>query len=407
MNESVRAAVIGGGIVGCSVLYHLARLGWNDTLLIERKQLTSGSTWHAAGNVTFFGHYPSITKLYVDSLRTYLEAEAISGHSIGFHDAGSLRLATREEEVKAFQELESLYSSLEVDYEIVGVNDIKRIHPLIETDDLVGAAYTPGDGHLDAAAATYALAKAARKLGASLECNCRVEALEPRSDGKWNLKTSSSHLIAEHVVVATSFWAREMLSSVGLQLPVFALEHQEIITDSISEIERLEFELPTVRDPVAPANIRQDGTGLLCGIYESNPKAWMVDGIPDDFGETLLPADLERLEPHLQHVVDRIPVFGKSGIKVVNNGPICYTPDGCPLVGPVAGFSGLWIATGFCVGIGTGGGAGRYLSNWIINGIPPYDLAAVNPSRFQTNLKRLSVVKSIKKTYAMGYEFAE
>ena len=399
--------VIGGGIVGCSVLFHLAQHGWTDSILVEKSELTSGSTWHAAGNVTFFGHYPSITRLYVESVSSYLKAQSESDISIGFHRSGSLRLASTSEEIEYFTNLQSVFDELRVTYRVIDADEIRQLHPLLTTEDLVGAAHTPDDGHLDASGATHALAKAARNRGASIRCGTRVEEIEPTSDGRWKVVLSDSSVIAEHVVVANSFWARELLARLDINVPVFPLEHHELITESIPEIERLGFELPVIRDPVTPANFRQEGNGILCGVYESEPVPWGVDGIPRDYSGELLPNNIKILDAHLPHLFNRIPVFAQAGLKTVFNGLICYTPDGCPLLGPVMGFHGLWLATGFCIGIGTGGGSGNFLVNWIINGEPPYDLPAVSPDRFPHNLTSSEIVKSIIDTYASGYALQE
>lgn len=402
MTGHVRVAIIGGGIVGCSVLYWLARLGWSDTLLLERRELTSGSTWHAAGNVTFFGHYSSITRLYVNSVKTYLAAEEESGQSVGFHDAGSLRLATTPEELEAYRRLEPMYDEMSVPYNVVTPDEIAGLHPLLVTDGLYGAAATPTDGHVDASGATHALAKAARQRGAKIRRQCPVLSVHPENGG-WILETADGQVHAEHIVVAASFWSRELLEPLGLNLPLYPLEHHEVITDTIPELETLGFEVPTVRDPYAPSNTRQEGSGFLCGVYEANPKFWATDGIPQEFAEELLPPDTERLEPHLLRVVERLPAFGEAGIKTVNNGPICYTPNGCPLLGPVDSHPGLWLATGFAIGIGTGGGSAEYLASWMVSGEPDYDLPIVYPSRYSNDLTKERCLQMIHETYANGY----
>ena len=402
MSERHQVVIVGGGIVGCSVLYWLTKLGWTDALLLERRELTSGSTWHAAGNVTYFGHYSSITRLYVNSIRTYLQAEAESGQSVGFHDAGSLRLATTLAELTAYQRLEPMYDDIGVEYRVVTPKDIATIHPLLVTEDLLGAAHTPGDGHVDASGATHAMAKAARANGARIKRHCAVDGLKQTTDG-WELTTSQGKVEAEHVVLAASFWTRELAAQVGLDLPLYALEHHEVVTETVPELRALGFEVPTVRDPVAPSNTRQEGNGFLCGVYEAEPEFWATDGIPPDFAEELLPPDLERLEPHLLRVMDRIPAFGSSGIKAINNGPICYTPDGCPLLGPVESRRGLWLASGFCVGIGTGGGSGEFLAKWMVEGSAPYELPIVYPSRFGGPLSREACLDRIRSTYVSGY----
>ena len=403
MKIQVKVAIVGGGIVGCSVLYHLARLGCSDALLLEKHQLTDGSTWHAAGNVTFFGHYPSITQLYVNSLKTYQEAEQESGLHIGFHQSGSLRFATNEKELATYRQLQPLYDRLGIEYHVVGPNEIEKLHPLLDTTGLLGAAYTPQDGHLDPSGATHAMAKAAKSSGASIKTSCEVEHLAQQSDGKWQLFTSDCTIIADHVVIATSFWARDLLQTLGLQIPVFAVEHHDFLTEPVDAIRELSVELPAIRDPSIPANIRQEGNGLLCGIYESKPKLWATDGIPADFGRDLLPNDTERLDPHVLKTIERIPAYASVGIKKTINGPICYTPDGCPLLGPLSEYPGLWLATGFSIGIGTGGGSGHFLSHWIVDGAPPFEVPAVHPDRFPKQLDKRSAISSIIETYALGY----
>lgn len=402
MSDKVQVAVVGGGIVGCSVLYWLAKLGWTDLVLVERRELTSGSTWHAAGNVTYFGHYPSITQLYVNSIKTYLQAEKESGQSVGFHSTGSLRLATNQAELDAYKRLIPMYEELGTEYKVIGPEEIASIHPLLELDGVFGAAYTPTDGHVDASGATYALAKSARLLGAEVKKQCPVTGLRKVKDG-WLLNTVNGDIHAENVVLASSFWTREIAEQLGLNLPLYALEHHEVVTDTCPELEALGFEVPTVRDPYGPSNTRQEGNGFLCGVYESDPKFWSLDGIPADFKEELLPPDLDRLETHLMRVMERIPAFGEAGIKAINNGPICYTPDGLPLLGPVEEHPGLWLASGFCVGIGTGGGSAEYLAKWMMNGEPEYDLSIVHPSRFSNDLTREKALEMIKATYVKGY----
>ena len=273
---------------------------------------------------------------------------------------------------------------------------------LLVTDGIFGAAYTPTDGHVDASGATHALAKAAQALGARIKRRVPVTGLM-RVKTEWQVTTPEGVVHTEHVVLAASFWTREIAQQLGLNLPLYPLEHHEVVTGIVPELEALNFEVPTVRDPHAPSNVRQEGNGYLCGVYESNPKFWALNGIPIDFAEELLAPDLERLEPNLLRVVERIPTFGSAGIKAVNNGPICYTPDGCPLLGPVEQHHGLWLAAGFCIGIGTGGGSGEFLAKWMVEGKPAYDLPIVYPSRYSNDVTRERCLELIKKTYTRGY----
>lgn len=407
MAERLKAAVIGGGIVGTSILYWLSKLGWKDIALFEKRNLTSGSTWHAAGNVTYFGHYPEITGLYVNSVKAYLAAQEESGQDVGFHPSGSIRLATTQAERNAYESLAPLYENLDADYRIVGNDEIAELHPLLNTSGLFGAAHTPGDGHVDPTGTTHALAKAAKQRGAEVRINSPVSEIR-KTDFGWEFRAAGEIYEAQHLIVATSFWAREMLTPLGLNLPIYPIQHHEIVTDNVSELSNLDFELPTVRDPAAPANIRQERNGLLCGIYEKDPVFWATDGIPPDFKEELLAPDLDRLiDPYLMRVIERIPAFGEAGIKITNNGPICYTPDGVPLLGPVSGFEGLWLATGFSIGIGTGGGSAEYLARWMNDGEPPYPLPIVYPSRFPNNLSKEHCLAKATETYGNGYTMPE
>ncbi len=402
MTQKVKAIVIGGGIVGTSVLYSLAQRGWTDTVLLEKRNLTSGSTWHAAGNVTFFGHYTAITDLYINSVKTYLAASEESGHDIGFHPTGSLRLANTAEELAAYKKITPVYERLDADYRVIGTAEMAEVHPLLETKGLHGAAHTPGDGHVDPSGATHALAKAARQRGAHIQVQTPALAIRQNGQG-WQVETETDTYYADHVVVASSFWAREMLTPLGINLPVYPVQHHEIITGPVAALQALDFEVPAVRDPYAPSNTRQERDGFLCGVYEADPQFWSTDGIPPEFAEELLIPDVERLEPELLRVIERIPAFGEAGFKTVNNGPIAYAPDGLPLLGPVNSHPGLWLATAFNIGIGTGGGSAQFLSEWMVNGRAPYDLSMVYPSRFANNIPKEAALAQIHVTYAKGY----
>jgi glycine/D-amino acid oxidase-like deaminating enzyme len=406
MTQKVQVAVIGGGVVGCSVLYCLARLGYSDTLLLEKNELTSGSTWHAAGNATFFGHYSSITNLYVNSVNIYREAEAESGQSISFHAAGSIRIANNVTELNSYKKLQDNYRELGIPYEVIGPDRIETVHPLISTEGILGAAHTPTDGHLDAAGATQAVAKAARTRGAEIKRHTEVLDIRQHNDG-WLLQTENDEILAKHVVMASSFWAREQGLALGLDIPVYAVKHQAIITDNIAALEALDFEVPTIRDSYGQYNMRQEGSGLLGAVYEPDPEFWAVDGIPPEFNQQLFEPQLGRIEIDMERVFERVPAFGEAGIKQIINGPICYTPDALPLLGPVESHPGLWLATGFCVGIGTGGGSADFLANWIVNGKPPYELPIVYPSRFQKSLTQQQYLDSIRQIYKRGYGVVE
>lgn len=406
MKSDVQVAVIGGGIVGASVLYWLARMGWTDTLLLERRELTSGSTWHSAGNTTYFGPYPAMTRLFAGSIRTYLRAEAESGQSVSFHQTGSLRLAATERELNLFHTYKPSYDELGIPFHVRTPEEVADLHPLLDVSGIFGAAHTPTDGHVDPTGATQALALAARKLGAAVERHCPVIALS-RDGGHWVIETENGSVRASNVVVATSFWAREMLLPLGLNLPVYATQHQEVITQSIPGLEALDHEVPAWRDSYMSGSVRQEAKGVLAGVYEAEPKFWALDGIPEDFKEDLFPPELDRIMPHLERLIERMPSFGEAGIKVVNNGPMCWTPDGLPMLGPMPDQDGLWLATGFNVGIGTGGGSAEFLAHWMTTGHPPFDLSAVHADRFGNEMSREAALASIRGVYAVGYELPD
>ena len=406
MKVDAKVAVIGGGIVGTSILYWLAKRGWTDTVLIERRELTSGSTWHAAGNTTYFGPYPKMTRLFAGSIRTYLQAEAESGQSVGFHQTGSLRLAASERELELFHVYAPRYAQLDIPFHIRSPDEVAELHPFVDTREIFGAAHTPTDGHVDPTGATIALAKAAQRMGAEVQRQCPVGAIR-RENGCWMLDTTKGQITAQHIVVATSFWAREMLAPLGINVPVFPTQHHEIITEPLPQIAALETELPAMRDSYVSCNVRQERDGLLIGIYEKSPEFWGLEGIPPDFKEELLPPNIEPLMPHLDLLMKRLPIFAEAGIKVVNNGPMCLTPDGLPLLGPVKGQDGLWLATGFNVGIGTGGGAAEFLSEWMTRGAAPTGLEAVHADRFPKELTKDEALNSIRAVYAKGYQLPD
>ena len=340
MNTDVRVAVVGGGIVGASVLYWLAKMGWGDAILLERRELTSGSTWHAAGNTTYFGPYPAMTRLFAGSIRTYLQAENDSGHSISFHQTGGLRLAATMRELELFHLYKERYDELDIPFYIRSPAETKQLNPLIDTSRIFGAAHTPTDGHVDPTGATNALAKAARILGAQVERFRPVDALYQNKD-HWVLETEKGNISAQHVVIAASFWARELMAPLGLNLPLFATQHHELITEEIPRIKEMDRNLPAMRDSYVSCSVRQEANGLLAGIYESEPEFWSLEGIPKDFKEELLPPNIDRLASHLERLCERMPAFAEAGIKLVNNGPMCWTPDGLPMLGPMPNQNGL------------------------------------------------------------------
>lgn len=406
MKTNVQVVVVGGGIVGTSILYWLSKLGWTDTLLIERRELTSGSTWHAAGNTTYFGPYAEMTRLFAGSIRTYLQAEQESGQSINFHKTGSLRVATTPRERELFHSYEDKYRALNIPYSVVENETIAELHPFIKTEGLYGAAHTPTDGHVDPSSTTHALAKAARQMGAEIQRQTPVQSIV-RDNDCWLVHTEKETVRAQHVVMAASFWTRELLLPLGLNVPLYATEHHELITEGIPSLAKLEHEVPAYRDSDVSCSVRQEAHGFLAGIYETDPVFWSLDGIPKDFPEELLPPNTDRLMGHLEKLVERLPAFGDAGIKTINNGPMCWTPDGLPLLGPIGESEGLWLASGFNVGIGTGGGSAEFLAHWMVHGKPHFELPIVHATRFGNDMTREAAINSIKACYRKGYKLPD
>ena len=407
MKTDVHVVVVGGGIVGASILYWLAKLGWTDTLLLERRNLTSGSTWHAAGNTTYFGPYAEMTRLFAGSIRTYLQAETDSGQSIGFHQTGSLRVATTAREREQFHHFEAGYRALDIPYHVVDNAVINALHPCINTDGLFGAAHTPTDGHVDPSSTTHALAKAARNLGAAVELQCPVQSVIKEHD-HWRVETEHGAVRAQHVVMAASFWTRELLQPLGINAPLYATQHHELITDAVPELADLDHEVPAFRDSYVSCSMRQERNGFLLGVYETDPVFWALDGIPPNFKEELFAPETDRLMPHLEKLMARVPAFAEAGIKTINNGPMCWTPDGLPMLGPVdQQHPNLWLASGFNVGIGTGGGSAEFLAHWMVHGQPLFDLSIVHADRFGNSVTTDQAVKSIQACYRQGYRLPE
>jgi dimethylglycine dehydrogenase len=377
-----RVVVIGGGIVGCSVLYHLVKLGWTDIVLIERDELTAGSTWHAAGNTPHYNASLNLSRIHQESVALYQRLEAETGQNTGFHRTGSLRLASVADRMDEYRFHCAKARIIGLPFDIVGPREIATLHPLLDTSGLIGAAWNPDDGHLDPSSVTQALAKGARDGGGKIVRKARVTGLDRAAD-EWDVVTDRGTVRAEIVVNAAGTWAREMGALAGLDLPIVAIEHQYLVFDAMAGVARLSRELPIVREADASYYLRQERHGMLLGPYErSGAKPFGADGIPADFGADLLPPDLDRLAPIIEAAMSRMPALHEAGLKRVVNGPITYTPDGNPLLGPAPGCRNLWLACGFSFGITQAGGAGKLLAEWIVEGSPGIDLFEVDPRRY-------------------------
>lgn len=382
MKTTTRVAVIGGGVVGCSVLYHLTKLGWSDVMLIERSDLTSGSTWHAAGGFHTLNGDTNMAALQGYTIRLYKELEEITGMSCGLHHVGGITLADNKERFDMLLAERAKHRYMGLETEIVGPEEIAKIAPITNLDGIIGALYDPLDGHLDPSGTTHAYAKAARMGGATIETHCKVIETNQRADGTWDVVTEKGTIHAEHIVNAGGLWAREVGAMAGVYLPLHPMEHQYIVTDDIAEIYNREHEHPHVMDPAGESYLRQEGRGLCIGFYEQPCKPWAVDGTPWNFGHELLPDDFDKINESIEFAYKRFPVLETAGVKSVIHGPFTFAPDGNPLVGPIPGLRNYWSACGVMAGFSQGGGVGLMLAQWMIHGETERDTSAMDVSRF-------------------------
>ncbi|MHA1153614.1 MAG: GcvT family protein [Alphaproteobacteria bacterium] len=411
MKSHVRVAVIGGGVVGCSVLYHLTKYGWKDVVLIERSELTSGSTWHAAGGFHTLNADPNIAALQGYTIGLYKELEEISGQSCGLHHVGGLTIASTPERMDYLKAERAKHRHMGLKTEIVGPAEIAELSPITNTEGLLGALYDPLDGHLDPSGTTHAYAKAARAQGAEIYLRNRVLELNARNGGTrggtWEVVTEQGTIVAEHVVNAGGLWAREVGEMVGVFHPLHAMEHQYLVTDDIPEVFEREIELPHVIDPGGENYLRQEGRGLVIGFYEQDCEPWAVDGTAWDFGHELLPDNLDRIGDSLGEAYHRYPVLERAGIKRIINGPFTFAPDGNPLVGPVPGRPGYWAACAVMAGFSQGGGVGKTLAEWMIEGEPSSDVFAMDVARFgdwcTRPYTRVKVTENYQRRFAISY----
>ncbi len=382
MKTQARVVVIGGGVVGASVLYHLTKLGWRDVMLIERSELTSGSTWHAAGGFHTLNADTNMAALQGYTIRLYRELEEISGQSCGLHHVGGLTLAESPERLDQLTAERAKHRYMGLETEIVGPDEIRRLSPITNTDGVIAALYDPLDGHLDPYGTTHAYAKAARLNGADIQLHTMVERLAPQANGEWKVVTDKGTVTAEHVVNAAGLWAREVGRMAGVELPLHPMEHQYMVTDPIPEVIGHDTELPHVMDPQGESYLRQEGQGLVIGIYEQDARPWADGTTPWSFGHELLSTDLERIGDSLEFAFRRYPVLETAGIKQVINGPFTFAPDGNPLMGPMPGLRNYWCACAVMAGFSQGGGVGLSLAEWMIEGEPSRDVFAMDVARF-------------------------
>jgi dimethylglycine dehydrogenase len=381
MKSHAKVVVIGGGVVGASVLYHLTKAGWKDVLLIERAELTSGSTWHAAGGMHTVNGDPNVAKLQQYTIQLYKEIEAISGQSCGVHITGGIMLAGTRERLDWLKMAKARGRYLGMELEMLSVDEAAKLFPLMDKKHFVGAMYDPIEGHVDPYGVTHAYAKSAQIGGAEIVRQTRVTDLKARTDGGWEVITDHGNVVAEHVVNAAGLWAREVGRMVGIELPVLAMEHQYLITGDMPELVGKKEQLHAI-DFEGEIYIRQERAGMLMGTYERAGVPWSETTTPWDFGQDLLPNDLERIAPSLELGFQHFPALEGAGIKKVVNGPFTFAPDGNPLIGPVRGLSNFWVACGVMAGFSQGGGVGLALSQWMVEGDPGADIWGMDVARY-------------------------
>jgi dimethylglycine dehydrogenase len=386
MKTHARAVVIGGGVVGVSTLYHLATKGWSDSILIERKELTSGSTWHAAGLLPLFNLSYSVGQIHKYSVKFYEELQEETGMNVGFSKVSNIRLARSKDRWDEFMYYAGIAETIGVNVKLLTPEELKEVWPLAETDGILGAIQHPDDGYIQPADLTQALAKGARDKGATIYRNTTVTAIEQMEDGKWKVTTDKGEVIAEHVISCTGNFARKTGEMVGINIPVIPVEHQYIVTEPHPAIlERKAKGLPemgVLRESDSAWYMREEAGGLILGPYEHGAPVCYVDGPSPESEYELFQEELERLMPHIETAIARVPIFGEVGIKKVYNGAIAYTPDGNPIVGPAPGLKNFWLNEGHSFGITAAGGAGWQLAEWIVEGEPSLDMMGVDPRRF-------------------------
>jgi dimethylglycine dehydrogenase len=402
---TARVVIIGGGVVGTSCLYHLAKAGWSDCVLLEKNELTSGSTWHAAGNCPNFSGSWAIMKMQNYSTNLYQRLGDEVDYPMNYHVTGSIRLAHSKERMQEFEHVCSMAHYQGIDFRMLSNDDMKDIYPFLETHDLQGGIWDPGDGDIDPAQLTQAFAAGARQMGAKVVRFCPVSGVR-REKGEWVIETGNGEIRCEYVVNAAGYYAADVGRMFGRDIPCVSLAHQYLVTDEIAELEAYGKKLPLLRDPDSSYYLRQEKNGLLLGPYEKGCKAhWQTadDPMPDDFSFQLYPDDLERLEWYLEDACSRVPILGSVGLKQVVNGPIPYAPDGNPLLGPMPGVPNAFEACVFTFGIVQGGGAGKILSEWVTEGETEWDMWSIDPRRFTGFVDNDYAVKKAIEIYSHEY----
>jgi dimethylglycine dehydrogenase len=383
VKDEYRVVVIGGGVVGASVAYHLTKLGWDDVVILERSVLTAGSSWHAAGGIHALNADPNMSALQTYTIDLLSEVSAESGHDIGLHMTGGISVASAPERWEWLQATYRVYQTMGIDdCWLMTPDEIAEKCPIISTDGVLGGLWADREGYIDPSAVVHSYARAARQRGADVIEHNRVIELVQRPDSSWDVVTEQGTIHAEHVVNAAGLWAKQVGRMVGWEAPVSPLAHHYLITEEIAEIEALDFEIPMMIDLEGFTYMRQERKGLLVGIYEVDHKHWNPDGAPWDFGVELLAPEPDRIENEISMAMTRYPVLERTGIERWVNGAFTFSPDGNPLVGPVPGIRNYWSACAVMAGFLQGGGVGKSLSEWMVEGEPEEDPFAMDVARF-------------------------
>lgn len=384
--STARVVIIGGGAMGAGLLYHLAQDGWTDCLLLEKGELTSGSTWHAAGQVPSFIADYNMAKIHDHGVRLYPQLEKLTGHYVSWHGCGGIRFALKPAEVEWFQRVAAVGKLIGFHCEIIDVQKIKQLNPHVNTDGVLAGAWTVGDGHVDPAGVCIAMAKGAQQFGAKICTGARVTDINPTRGGEWEVVTEQGKVVCEHVVNAAGCYARQVSQMVGTDIPITNMKHTYIVTEPVPEFAAADREMPVMRDPYPSAYYRQEQKSALIGIYETADAAecWTHrGGWPEWNAENeLFDADFDTLTPYIERVMERMPIWSELGIKRAVCGAIPHTPDANPLLGPAAGLRNYWHCNGASIGIAAGAGAGKYLAQWMIHGAAEINMAGVDPRRF-------------------------
>ena len=409
MKTHTRAVVIGGGVVGVSTLYHLAKKGWSDVVLLERAELTAGSTWHAAGLLPLFNMSYTVGQLHKYSVDLYKRLPQETGQDVGFHVTGNLRLATCRDRLDEYLKYCGTANTIGVPFEVISAARVKELWPLInlgdgvDTPKVIGALYHPDDGHIAPVDLTMALRKGARAAGAEIHEHTTVLGVDRTPSGEWKIRTSTGDITCEHVVCATGNYARETGRMFGLHVPAIPVEHQYIVYDESKELKAYRAsggrEMAVLRESDASYYLREERLGWILGPYEKGAPARFADGVPDNFGKELFEGDLDRLLPHVEAAMRRVPCLEHCGIKTIVNGPISYTPDGSPLIGPAWDTHNVWLNEGHSFGVTAAGGAGWQLAEWITEGEAGIDMLGVDPRRFGAYAGKRYTVRKNEETY--------